>query len=90
MSVKINIHPLLYHVSDDVAEIEVDGSTVGECLEAMVKRYPDIKQRLFTKGGKVTKGLNIYINGKGTYPDVLTRPVKDGDEIHLASLIFRG
>ena len=90
MSIAVHIPPLLQTLADGHKQIDVDGSTVGECLEAMVRRYPDIKKRLFTRGGNVIKSLSIYINGRGTYPDVLTRPVKDGDEIHLASLIFGG
>ena len=73
-----------------IKQINVSGDTVGECLDAMVKRYPVLKERLFTKGGNISKGLNIYINGEGVYPDVLARRVKDGDKIHLAYLVFGG
>jgi len=90
MSIAVNIPPLLQTLADGVKQIDVSGSTVGECLEEVVKLYPVLKKRLFTTGGKIAKGLNIYINGEGVYPDVLARPVKDGDKIHLAYLIFGG
>lgn len=90
MSVEINIPPFLQPLADDVKRVDVSGSTVGECLEAMVKRYPRLKKRVFTTGGKISRGLNIYINGESAYPDTLARPVKDGDKIHIAYLIFGG
>ncbi len=90
MSIEVNLPPLLQTLADGMKQIDVSGNTVGECLEAMVKRYPGLKERLFTTGGKISRGLNIYINGEGVYPDVLARPVKDGDKIHLAYLIFGG
>ena len=90
MSITVHIPPLLQTLAEGHKQVDVDGNTVVQCLEAMVERYPDLKKRLFTRGGKVTRGLNIYINGKGNYPDVLNRQVKSGDEIHLAYLIFGG
>ncbi len=90
MVVEVSIPPLLQTLADGTKQIDVGGGTVSECLEAVVKRYPRLKARLFTRGGKIAKGLNIYINGEGVYPDVLARSVKDGDKVHLAYLIFGG
>ncbi len=90
MSVEINIPPFLQPLADDVKRVDVSGSTVGECLEAMVKRYPRLKKRVFTTGGKIHKGFVIFVNNESTYPDVLSRPVKDGDIIHIAHPIFGG
>ena len=90
MSVEINIPPFLQPLAGDVKRVDVSGSTVGECLEALVKRYPRLKARIFTKGGKILRGLNIFINSESAYRDALARQVKDGDKIHLAYLIFGG
>jgi molybdopterin converting factor small subunit len=90
MSIEVNIPPLLQTLADGNKRIDVSGGTVGECLEEMIERYPGLKGRLFTRGGKIAGGLNIYVNGEGVYPDALARPVKDGDKIHLAYLIFGG
>ena len=34
MSIAINIPPLLQTLADGMKQVDVDGSTVGECLEA--------------------------------------------------------
>jgi len=90
MSVEVNIPPFLQSLADDVKQIDVSGSTVGECLNELVKRYPQLKARLFTRGGKIHKGFIIFVNSESAYPDVLSRLVEDGDVIHIAHPIFGG
>jgi molybdopterin converting factor small subunit len=90
MSVKINIHPVLYHFTDDQDVVEVDGSTVGQCLEQLVARFPQIRRGLFGKDGKLLNYVDIYVNGESAYPEELAKPVKDGDELHLILMLAGG
>ncbi len=90
MSVKVNIHPLLYHITGDVSALEVSGNTVGECLEAMLARFPEARKVLFGKDGRLLNYVSIYVNGESAYPEELTRPVSDGDEIHVVLIITGG
>lgn len=90
MSIEISLPPSLQPLTGGAKQVDVSGSTIGECLGAMIERYPRMKARLFTRGGKILKGLNVYINGENASPGALVRPVRDGDKIHLAYLIFGG
>ena len=90
MSIQINIPPFLEPLTGGLKQVKVNGNTVGECLEGLVTQYPDVKEKLFTRDGQFLKGLNIYINGEDSYPEVLNRPVSEGDVIHIAYLIFGG
>lgn len=90
MSIEVNIPPFLQLLADDVKQIDVSGNTVGECLAELVRRYPQLKARLFARGGKIHRGFNIFINGESAYSDVLARLVEDGDVIHIAHPIFGG
>ncbi len=90
MSVKVNIHPVLYHFTNDQDVVVVNGSTVGECLEELVAQFPAIKQGLFDKDGKLLNYVDIYVNGESAYPDELAKPVKDGDELHIVLIIAGG
>ena len=83
MSVKINIHVELQHLTNEQASVEVDGSTVGECLDNLVSLYPDLKKSLFDDEGNLVTYIEIYVNLESTYPEELNYPVKDGDEIHI-------
>ncbi len=89
MSVKINLHKTHRPFADGLEMVEVDGSTVGECLGALVERFPEMEEKLFAKKGKLHDVIEIYLNLESAYPDELTRPVKDGDEIY-ATIILAG
>ena len=90
MSIQINIPPFIEPFAGGLKRIEVSGSTVGECLKGLITLYPDVKEKLFTQDGQLLKGLNIYINGEDAYSEVLNKPVRDGDTVHIAYLIFGG
>jgi molybdopterin converting factor small subunit len=90
MGIQVSIPPLLQHLAGGVRTAEVDGKTVGECLEALARQYPPLRPRLFGPGGKLPHGLNIFINGQSAHPGELSRPVKDGDRLHIAYIMVGG
>jgi molybdopterin converting factor small subunit len=90
MSVKINIHPFFYHLTNDRDVVEVHGSTVGQCLEQLITRFPKVKKWLFGKDGDLLRLVDIYVNGESAYPEELAKPVKDGDELHIIVFIAGG
>ena len=95
MSIKIRI-PLgyvqgdtdFYQLTQNV--VEVNGKTVGECLDHLVEQFPGMKKQLFTKTGNLFENLIISVNGESAYPKELAKPVKDGDEIIVVFMIAGG
>jgi molybdopterin converting factor small subunit len=90
MSVKVNIHPFLSQHADDQDVVEVSGGTVGQCLEHLVGRFPDLSQWLFEKDGRLNRLVEIYVNAESSYPEELAKPVKDGDQLHILIIISGG
>lgn len=90
MSVTIGIHKTHRQHTGGLEMVEVDGRTVGECLNALVRKYPGMKTVLFEAGGKLNRLIEIYLNMKSTYPDELVKPTRDGDEIHITLLLSGG
>ena len=90
MSVRIYISPALYHIDGSQYLIESGGNTIGECLEQLVIQFPQIKKVLFDKNGELLSHLDVYLNGVSAYPDQLAKPVKDGDELLVISIITGG
>jgi molybdopterin converting factor small subunit len=90
VSVKINLHKTHRQYTNGQEIVEVNGNNVGECLKELVKQYPDLKNELFDKKGKLLSVLEVYLNGASAYPDELAREVKDGDEIHLLVMLAGG
>jgi len=90
LSVKINLHRSLAKLADGQAIVEVNGDTVGQCLEQLAARFPRLKKRLFEKDGALSRILEIYVNGESIYPDELATTVKDGDELDTVVRISGG
>ena len=90
MSVKINIHASFSRLTNGLTVVEVNGNTVGQCLDELVKRFPQLKKKLFEKNGTLSRIIDIYLNGESTYPEELEAPVKDGDELHIVVIISGG
>ena len=90
MSVKIDVPSYLQPFTDNMEVVEVNGSTVGECLNHLIEQFPDVKKMLFAQSGKLLNYLCIYVNGEDVYPEELTKPVKDGDELHIPYIIGGG
>jgi len=90
MSISIEIPYSLQSLTDNTAIVEVNGSTVGECLEQLATRFSRIRKLLFDKDGKLDMFGDIYVNGESFYPQGLARSVKDGDELYIAVLVGGG
>ncbi len=89
MGIKVNIPQFMQYLINNVEVAEVNGSTIGECLNHLVKQFPSLAKELFDKNGKLHNYLNIYVNEESAYPEELKKPVKDGDELSMI-VIFGG
>ena len=90
MSIKVNITSLLQHTTNGVKVAEVNGDTVGQCLDQLVKQFPRLEQALFDKNGKLHSYFDIYINKESAYPEELAKPIKDGDELSIILILGGG
>jgi molybdopterin converting factor small subunit len=90
MSIKIDIPSYLRPFTNNRGVAEVGGSTVGECLNHLVKQFPDLEKMLFAENGELGRSVGIYVNGEDAYPQELARPVKDGDELYLLYVLAGG
>lgn len=90
MNVRINICPILRQFTDDQAIAQVNGNTVGQCLDDLIKQFPEVRQWLFIKNGQLHNEVDIYVNRESSYLEKLAKPVKDGDELHITLMIAGG
>ena len=86
----INIPSYLQPYTNNMEVVEVNGSTVSECLNHLIKQFPRMEKMLLAKNGDLFNYVNIYINGEDAYPEELTKPVKDGDALHILYIIDGG
>lgn len=90
MSVKIHIHTTHRQFTDGQESVSVEGKTVGECLNNLIKKFPKMEKAIFAKKDKLLNNIEVYLNHTSAYPDELSKPVKDGDEIHLITMLAGG
>lgn len=91
MSVKLELYyPRLEELTGDPASFELEGRTVGECLDDLIKRLPAAKRLLFDEKGALLRQVFVYVNAESAYKAPLDAPVKDGDSLIIAALIIGG
>ena len=90
MSVKIKVPSYMKSFTNNMEVVEVNGSTVGECLNDLVKRLPGMKKQLFSKDDNLFENIIISVNGESAYPKQLAKPVKDGAELDIIFIIGGG
>ena len=86
MSIKVHLYlglSRLTNTVDIVDIIEVNGNTVGQCLDFLVRDFPNSKKGIFDENGRLLDRIDIWVNNMPAYHEGLDRPVKDEDEIYL-------
>ncbi len=90
MAVKVHLHTTHRQYTNGLEVVEVEGKTVGECLNNLIKQFPEMEKALFTKKDKLRNVVEVYLNHAPAFPNELAKPVMDGDEIHLLVLLAGG
>ena len=90
MAVTVKIPPSSGAATDGEATAEVDGSTVGEVLDALYERYGELRSRIAEDGG-LRRFVNVYVGGEDIrFLDGLDTPVEDGDEVTILPAVAGG
>ncbi len=90
MAIKVNIHVTHRQFVNGLEAVEVNGSTVGECLNDLIKRFPGMEKALFAGNHSLLRTVEIYVNQVSAYPNELLKPVKDGDDIYPLVMLSGG
>ena len=90
MSIKVHVHSSHRIYTDDQEIIEVEGTTVEECLRDLADKYPIMEDEIFYANGKLNELYEIWINSESAYPNELEKEVKDGDDIFITLMLSGG
>jgi molybdopterin converting factor small subunit len=90
MPVKVHVHVTHRQFTNGQDVVTVEGNTVGECLNHLVRQHPGMEKALFAKKDKLHNVVEVFLNHTTAYPNELTKPVKDGDEITLLVMLAGG
>ena len=90
MPVTVKIPAQLRVVTDGEGEIEVEGSTVGEALDAVFDEHDDLRERI-TEDGGLRRFVNVYVSGEDIrFRDGLETELSDGDEVTILPAVAGG
>lgn len=90
MSVNINIPSYLQPYTANKDTVAVSGTSVAECLEQLVAEYPEMDKMLYMKKDYLFDYISVYVNSEVAYADELSKPVRDGDEMHILYILGGG
>ncbi|MCJ7605358.1 MAG: MoaD/ThiS family protein [Dehalococcoidales bacterium] len=91
MSIPVAIfYPQLTRNIEKPESLMVIGSTVGECLQDLVRQFPGVKNWLFDESGRLPAHVHVFINAESASKVSLDAPVRDGDKLIIAALATGG
>jgi molybdopterin converting factor small subunit len=91
LKVTVKLPRFLQHEAQIGEADEVNGTTVQECLQDLVRRYPKLEGALFDSDGKILLKWMVYKNNRVITSSSLSDfPVSEGDEIGLVPVIAGG
>lgn len=91
MRIKVKIGPRLQEYTGIPETLEVNGRTVGECLDDLIRQYPESNEWLFDQNGLLRVVISVN-NAETVVPDKqgLNRVLKPDDELQIFAVIGGG
>lgn len=90
MSIKVNLYSKLRNYTNGQEQVEVRGSTVGQCLDDLVRQYPAIQPVLFDNNGRLHSIVFVSVNMSSINPEKLDRTLTGQDELFIILIIAGG
>ena len=90
MAVTVKIPAQLRAATGGEGELEVEGGTVGEALDAVFNQHDGLRERI-TQDGDLRRFVNVYVSGEDIrFQDGLETAVNDGDEVTILPAVAGG
>ena len=91
MPVEVRLPTVLRPAAGGQATVTMNGATIGEVLEDLVRTYPSMAGQVLTEDGVLHKFVNVYVNDDDVrYLDQLDTKVASGDEISILPAVAGG
>jgi len=89
--VTVKIPTQLRSASEGQAEVQVDGSSVREVLDALFAEHGELRERIADEDGSLRRFVNIYVSGEDIrFLDGLDTPVQTGAELTILPAVAGG
>jgi molybdopterin synthase sulfur carrier subunit len=90
MAITVKIPAQLRAATGGEEELEVDGDTVGDVLDAVFTAHSDLRDRI-TEDGTLRRFVNVYVSGEDIrFQEGLDTELSDGDEVTILPAVAGG
>ena len=90
MAVIVKIPSQLRPATGGEGELSVEGTTVGEALDAVFDQHQGLRERI-TEDGTLRRFVNVYVSGEDIrFQDGLETELTDGDEVTILPAVAGG
>jgi molybdopterin converting factor small subunit len=91
VSVDVRLPTILRPSAGGEAVVAVEGDTVGEVFEDLVRRHPGLRDQVLTPDGGLHRHLNVFLNDDDIrYLGRLDAKVTDTDTVTLMPAVAGG
>jgi sulfur-carrier protein len=84
----VHIPSALRSYTAQEGEVQVEGTTLGDALTALDRRFPGIRFRIITEQDTIRPHIRIFVNEKQA-PN-LTAPLRQKDTIYIVCALSGG
>jgi len=85
---KVLIPDPLRSYTEGLRQVEADGATLGEVLDALDERYPGIRFRMIDEQDAIRRHMRVFVNGDEARR--LDVALKDGDDVAIVQALSVG
>lgn len=91
MAVTVRVPTTLRTLTGGQAEVSVDGSTVGEVLQALDAAHPGFADRIMDDQGGLRRFVNVFVADDDVrFLQQLETPVPDGETVAIIPAVAGG
>lgn len=77
--------------ADQQSSVALQGTTVGEVMDALVERYPALRKHLLDDEGSLRSFVNLYLNSEDIHElGGVETPLAPGDKLAIIPAIAGG
>ena len=85
---KVHIPTALRSYTGQKGEVQAEGSTLGEVLAMLDRRYPGLRFRIITEQDTIRPHIRIFVEEKQV--QTLESPLRPDDEIYIVCALSGG
>ncbi|MFL2627164.1 MAG: ubiquitin-like small modifier protein 1 [Dehalococcoidia bacterium] len=91
MGIKVRIPGPLRKLTNELDQVEITATNIGELIDLLEQEYNGMKDRLCDEDGELRYFVNIYLNGEDIrFIDGLNTPTESGDEVSIVPAVAGG